>query len=68
MRRKGRRGADGADWKKEIGLIYRWRETERGGTYIGGAHDATNLLHRVQIGAETSVHGENLLVDDSGDR
>lgn len=34
--------------------------------YISGAHDATDLLHRVQVGAETTVHGENLLVDDSG--
>lgn len=37
-------------------------------TYIGWAHDATNLFHRVQIGAETSVHREYLLVDNSGDR
>lgn len=35
-------------------------------TYIGGTHDATDLLHRVQIGAEASVHGEDLLVNDGG--
>lgn len=38
------------------------------GTYIGGAHDTANLLHRVQIGAETSVHGEDLLVNNGGNR
>jgi hypothetical protein len=26
------------------------------------------LLHRVEVRAEATVHGENLLVDDSGDR
>lgn len=40
----------------------------KGCTYIGGTHDAPDLLHRVQIRAQTAVHGENLLVDDSGDR
>lgn len=35
--------------------------------YIGGTHDAADLLHRVQIRAETTVHGENLLIDDGGD-
>lgn len=37
------------------------------GTYIGGTHDTTDLLHRVQIGAETTVHGENLLINDCSD-
>ena len=36
-------------------------------TYVSRAHDAADLLHRVQIRAQTTVHGENLLVDDSGD-
>jgi len=35
-------------------------------TYIGRTHDSANLLHRVQIGAQTSVHGENLLINDGG--
>jgi hypothetical protein len=35
-------------------------------TYISGSHDASNLLHGVQVRAEATVHGENLLVDDSG--
>lgn len=35
---------------------------------ISGPHDASNLLHGVQIRAQTTVHGEDLLVDDSGDR
>jgi len=33
---------------------------------IGGSHDAPNLLHGVEIWAETAVHGEDLLVDDGG--
>jgi hypothetical protein len=36
-------------------------------TYIGGTHNPADLLHRVQVGAETSVHGENLLVNDGRD-
>lgn len=35
-------------------------------TYISRSHDPPDLLHRVQIGAQTTVHGEDLLVDDSG--
>jgi hypothetical protein len=34
---------------------------------ISRPHDATNLLHGVQVRAQTTVHGEDLLVDDSGD-
>ena len=37
-------------------------------TYISGPHDTADLLHRVKIGAQAAMHGENLLVDDSGDR
>ena len=36
-------------------------------TYVSGPHDAADLLHRVKIRAQTTVHGEDLLVDDSGD-
>jgi hypothetical protein len=36
-------------------------------TYISWSHDTANLLHRVQIGAQTSVHREDLLVDDRSD-
>ena len=36
-------------------------------TYIGWSHDTTNLLHGVEIRAQTAVHGENFLVNDSGD-
>ena len=38
------------------------------GTYICGAHDATDLLHRIEIGAQPAMHSEDLLVDDSSDR
>ena len=36
-------------------------------TYVRGPHDTPDLLHRVEVRAETAVHGEDLLVDDSGD-
>lgn len=39
-----------------------WREK----THISRAHDSANLLHGVQVGAQTTVHGENLLVNDGG--
>ncbi len=35
-------------------------------TYVCWAHDAADLFHRVEIGAQPSVHGEDLLVDDCG--
>ena len=38
--------------------------TAGGDTYIGWAHDAADLLHGVEIGAQATVHGEDLLVDD----
>ena len=34
--------------------------------YIGRSHDAADLLHRVQVRAETTMHGEDFLVDDGG--
>jgi hypothetical protein len=37
------------------------------GTYISGTHDTANLLHGVEIRAQTAVHGEDLLVNNSGD-
>lgn len=37
-------------------------------TYIGGSHDAANLLHRVQIWAQSSMHREDLLVNDGRNR
>ena len=33
-------------------------------THVSRTHDAPDLFHRVQIGTETTVHGENLLVND----
>jgi hypothetical protein len=35
--------------------------------YISGAHHPANLLHGVQVRRQSSVHGEDLLIDDSGD-
>ena len=36
-------------------------------TYIGGPHDPADLFHGVQVGRETSVHGEDLLIDNGRD-
>ena len=38
----------------------------RKATYIRWAHDPTYLLHGVEIRAQTTMHGEDLLVDDCG--
>ena len=35
-------------------------------TYISRTHHTTNLFHRVQVGTQTTVHGEDLLIDDGG--
>jgi len=37
-------------------------------TYVGRAHDSADLLHRVQIGAQSTVHGEDLLINDGSNR
>jgi hypothetical protein len=31
------------------------------------SHYSSYLLHRLQIGTQSAVHGKNLLVDDGGD-
>lgn len=36
-------------------------------TYICRAHDSTDLLHRIQVWTQASVHGEDLLINDSCD-
>ena len=36
-------------------------------THVGRSHHAADLLHRIEIRAQPAMHGENLLVDDSGD-
>ena len=41
--------------------------SKAGLTHIGRSHDTPDLLHRVQIRAQTAVHSKDLLVDDSGD-
>lgn len=35
---------------------------------VGGTHDALDLLHVLQLGTESPVHAEDLLVNDSGNR
>ena len=35
---------------------------------VGGPHDPPDLLHGLQVGGETSVAAEDLLVDDGGQR
>ena len=37
-------------------------------TYVSRPHNPTDLLHGVEIRAQTTVHGEDLLVDDSSNR
>jgi len=37
-------------------------------TYVGRPHNPADLLHGVEIGAQASVHGEDLLINDGGDR
>ena len=39
-----------------------------GVTYVSWSHDSANLLHRVEIRAQTTVHSENLLVDNGSNR
>jgi hypothetical protein len=36
-------------------------------TYISRTHNATDLFHRVQVWTQTTVHGEDLLINDGGD-
>ena len=38
-----------------------------GYTHVSGTHDASNLLHRVEVRAQTTVHGEDLFIDDGSD-
>ena len=33
-------------------------------TYISRTHDTADLFHRVQVRTKTTVHGENLLIDN----
>lgn len=42
----------------------RYRNKPR--TYICWPHDPADLLHRVQVWAQTTVHREDLLIDDCG--
>ena len=39
-----------------------------GAGYISRSHDPANLLHRVEIRGKTTMHSENLFVDDGGNR
>ena len=41
-------------------------EFRKSKTYVGGAHDTPDLLHGVEVGAQATVHGEDLLVNDGG--
>jgi len=34
---------------------------------VGRAHNTSDLLHRVEVGAQATVHGEDLLINDGGD-
>ena len=43
-------------------------EMGRRETYIRGTHDTADLLHGVEVGAQTTVHGEDLFINDGGNR
>jgi hypothetical protein len=43
-----------------------WVSITRVATHVSGTHHAPDLLHRVQVGAQTTMHGEDLLVNDGG--
>lgn len=36
-------------------------------SYVGRSHDPADLFHRVQIGAEATMHRKDLFVDDCSD-
>jgi hypothetical protein len=36
-------------------------------TYVSRAHDTSDLLHGVEVGAQATMHGEDLFIDDGGD-
>lgn len=57
MREKTKTPAEGSGSKGGVKI-------SRGKTYISRTHNAADLLHRVEIRAQTTVHGENLLVND----
>src|SRR4051794_27236527 len=48
-------------------LCVRGGEEKEGATYISGTHDPADLLHRVKIWAQTTMHGEDLLIDNGSD-
>ena len=43
-----------------------FEEFRKSKTYVSGAHDTSDLLHGVEVGAQATVHGEDLLVNDGG--
>lgn len=36
-------------------------------THVSWPHDPADLLHRIEVGTQATVHGEDLLIDDGGD-
>lgn len=43
----------------------KYRFNKRLATYVSWSHHAADLLHRVKIWAQTAMHGEDLLVNNS---
>lgn len=52
------------DWRRQSRVHLSPRTKNQGSTYISGTHDPTDLLHRVEIRTQSTVHGENLLIND----
>ena len=52
---------------ENLSVRFVWRYERQDETHVGGTHDTSDLLHRVKIGAQATVHGEDLLINDGGD-
>nr|POE77548.1 hypothetical protein CFP56_09195 [Quercus suber] len=52
------------DLEAALAMSHRKASRVEGLTHIGRPHHASDLLHGVEIGAQATVHRENLLVDD----
>lgn len=52
-------------WQMHPGLS---KGAKKEKTYISRTHYTTDLLHRVQVRTQTTVHGEDLLIDNGGNR
>jgi hypothetical protein len=52
---------------RDLSSQYTWAIEGLQDTHIRRSHDPPDLLHGVEVRAETAVHGENLLIDNGSD-